>query len=212
MKNLIIVGAGNAARVVLQLAKDMNREKLRWNIKGFIADSGLDIKKLTNGDFDIIGTIEDWHPSDQEVFTCAIAEPKGREAVVMKLKARGAEFVNLIHPTAQISDYCEIGEGVIISPFTYVQANAKLGNFVYLMSGVAHDVKVQDYTTICGRCCITGNVQIGRRVFIASSATIIPEIKVGDDAFVCAGSVVNRDVIGGTKVFGNPARVISKPK
>lgn len=211
MMDLIIVGAGDAARVILQIAKDINKAKPLWNIKGFIGDYGLDIKKLTNGDFDIIGSIDDWQPKENEIFTCAIAEPKAREAVVKKLLTRGAKFVKLIHPTAQINDYCEIGEGVIMNPFTYVQANAKIGDFVYLMSGVAHDVTVDDYTTICGQCCITGSVQIGKRVLVGSSATIIPKVKIGDDAYIGVGSVVNCDVKTGNKVFGNPARVIQVP-
>lgn len=212
MKDLIIVGAGNAARVIMQIAKDINKIECCWNMKGFIADHGVDIEKLTNGDFKIIGSIEEWIPNDQEVFTCGIGDPKAREYVVNKLKSRGAKFVNLIHPTAQINDYCEIGEGIIMNPFTYVQANAKIGDFVYLMSGVAHDVIVDDYTTISGQCCITGNVQIGKRVLVASSVTIIPKVKIGEDAFIGAGSVVQSDVEAGDQVFGNPARIIKKAK
>lgn len=43
MKDLIIVGAGDTSREILQIAKDINRASPMWNIKGFIADEGLDI-------------------------------------------------------------------------------------------------------------------------------------------------------------------------
>ena len=54
MRDLIIVGAGSAARDYLQFVKDINKVSPTFNIKGFIADSGVDIKKLTNGEYDIL--------------------------------------------------------------------------------------------------------------------------------------------------------------
>ena len=38
MKNLVIVAAGGCGREVLQWAKDINRIKSRWKIKGFLDD------------------------------------------------------------------------------------------------------------------------------------------------------------------------------
>ncbi len=207
MKDLIIVGAGNAAREVLQIVKDINRERLTWNLKGFIADTGLDMNDLTKGDFNILGTIEEWFPEPNEEYTCAIADPFGRQLVVEKLLNRGAKFVNIIHPTARLDDYCELGEGVVMYPYSSVGSNAKLGNFVFLQSTtVAHDVSVGDFTTISSLCGILGRVKLGKRVFVGNHATIVPKVSIGDDAYIGAGSVVIRNVKAGTKVFGNPAR------
>lgn len=206
MKNLIIAGAGNAAREVLQIIKDINRENYIWNIAGFIADTGMDIKSLTNGDFEIIGTIDKWQPNENECFVCAIAEPAGREFVVNKLQARGAHFINLFHPSARLNDYCNIGDGVILYPGVHLGPNSKVDNFVFLQSGIAHDCEVGEFSTITGNCSLTGGVKVGKRVFIGSGAIIAPGKKIGDDAFVSLGSVVIRDVKAGNKVFGNPAR------
>jgi len=208
MKDLIIVGAGNAAREILQFAKDINNVEIQWNIKGFIADTGLDIKQLTNGDFDIIGTIENWEPNETEVFVCAIADPKGRETVVKKLKSRGAKFINLIHPTARISDYCKIGEGIILYPYSAIGVNVQVGNYAFIQTWIAHDMTVGDFSTVSAFCGISGGVQLGQRVFVGTHATIIPRIRVGDDAYIGAGSVVIRNVKSETKVFGNPAREV----
>ena len=51
-------------------------------------------------------------------------------------------------------------------------------------------------------------VAVGRNVWIGGHAIILPGVTIGDDAIVGAGSVVTRDVAQGTRVAGNPARLI----
>lgn len=206
MKDLIIVGAGNAAREVLQIAKDINRDKETWRIKGFIADHGLDIKELTNGEFDVLGTIEEWEPRGNEVFTCAIADPKGREYVVDKLTRKGAIFTQIIHPSVCIHDYSTIGTGVIFYWDVFIGVNVHVGNFSTLLSGVAHDCRIGAFSTVSRGARLTGGVVLGKRCFIGANATIVPGKIIGDDVYVGAGSVVIRNVKVGHKVFGNPAR------
>lgn len=51
-------------------------------------------------------------------------------------------------------------------------------------------------------------VTIGNNVWIGGSATLLPGVKIGDNAVIGAGSVVTHDVEPWTVVGGNPARVI----
>jgi acetyltransferase-like isoleucine patch superfamily enzyme len=51
-------------------------------------------------------------------------------------------------------------------------------------------------------------IAIERNVWIATGATIIGGVTVGENSVVAAGSVVTRDVPPNTLVGGNPARVI----
>jgi serine O-acetyltransferase len=50
---------------------------------------------------------------------------------------------------------------------------------------------------------------IGNRVFIGAHSVIVGNITVGDDAMICAGSVVMRSVPARGVVMGNPAKIIS---
>ncbi len=50
---------------------------------------------------------------------------------------------------------------------------------------------------------------IGNRVFIGAHSVIIGNITIGDDAMICAGSVVTRSVPARGVVMGNPAKIIS---
>lgn len=45
-------------------------------------------------------------------------------------------------------------------------------------------------------------------MFIGAGSRILPDVKIGPNAIVAAGSLVNKDVLPGTVVGGVPARVI----
>ncbi|OQX84594.1 MAG: hypothetical protein B6D63_04150 [Candidatus Latescibacteria bacterium 4484_7] len=82
-----------------------------------------------------------------------------------------------------------IGDNVTISPGVYI---------------FAHDASTKrflGYTRI-------GKVQIGDRVFIGSSAIILPGVIIGSDVVIGAGSVVTHDVPNGSVAVGNPAEVV----
>lgn len=206
MKNLIIVGAGGFGREVLQCVKRINRIKPIWNIKGFIDDNLKALEEI-ECDYQIIGTIKDWQPKDNEYFVCGIATPKVKEKVVKIMKSKGAVFETIISPRAYISDFVRIGEGTVITGFT-IGPNVVLGNFTSIMgSMIGQESIIGDYSTTTGYANVV-SATLGKRVFVGSHSVIMNGLNVGDDAFICVGSIVIRNVKAGTKVFGNPARKV----
>lgn len=206
MKDIIIVGAGSAARDVLQVLKEINKVEKKWNIKGFIADYGVDIKALTNDEYEIIGTIEDWQPNENEEFVCAVADPDIKRKLIGKLEKRGAKFAQVIHPNVEINDYCKIGKGVILYHDAILGPNCEVGDYVHTNSKIGHDCKIGDYSTVSIMCAVMGHVTMGQGVFVGGGATIIPGVTIGDHVYIGAGSVVIKDIEENKRVFGNPAR------
>lgn len=208
MQEIIIAGAGGFGRELLQWIKDINIIENKWIIKGFIDD---DLNSL-NGktcDYKVIGTIKEWMPSNNEVFALGIANPKTKEIVVNTLKAKGAKFADVIHPRAEVCDFSEHGEGIVMYPGASLNPNSKTGSFVTLLStGIPHDAVVEDYATISSFCGLTRGVHIGKRAYLADHVCILPGHNIGDDAYVGMGSVVVRNVGSGKRVFGNPAKTI----
>lgn len=208
MKELIIVGAGGFGRELLQWIKDINRIQRKWIIKGFIDDNSNALSGL-ECEYTVIGSILDWQPKSNEIFACAIANPSIKEKVVTLLKSKGALFESIIHPKAIIGEHNNIGEGLIAYPNSCITVNVNVGNFITLLcSGIGHDAVVGDYSTISSYCDITGGVKLGKRVFLGSHVTIVPDRNIGDDAYLGAGSVVVTHVKEKTKVFGNPAKKV----
>lgn len=98
---------------------------------------------------------------------------------------------------------CEIGDGLYIGHYgsIIVAPQARIGH----NSSLAQNVTIGIAQSSEGR----GAPTIGNRVFIGAHSVIVGAITVGDDAVVCAGSVVIKSVPARAVVMGNPARVIS---
>ena len=69
---------------------------------------------------------------------------------------------------------------------------------------IAHDAstkKFLGYTKI-------GKIEIEERCFIGDSVTILPNVKIGSNSIIGAGSVVTRTIPDNSVAAGNPAKVI----
>ena len=208
MKDIIIVGASGFGREVAQYLEDINASgnAPEWNILGYL-DDNLQALDGIEHTYKVIGRIKDHVPVEGAFYTCALAMPGTKEYVATLLEDRGAKFVTIIHPTARISAFAKIGHGCIITPNSNVNVDAEIGNFVaVLASGIGHDAKVGDYSTLSGHVCVNGHVTVGRSAYLGCGALIAPGKRIGDGATVGIGSVVISNVKPGVTVFGNPAK------
>lgn len=208
MTKIMIIGAGGYGREMLQWIKDINEVKPTWEIAGFL-DDNLKALDGIECDYPMLGRVADWQPADDEVFALAIGTPRAKEKIVGYMKARGAVFATVIHPTATLTQFSKYGEGLVMFPQSKLSVNSIVGNFVTILSsGIGHDVVIGDYTTVSGACSILRNAKIGRRVFLAANVAISNDIVIGDDAYIGLGSIVMKDVAAEQKTFCNPARVL----
>lgn len=208
MKKILIIGAGGMGRELLQWIKDINEKTPTWEILGFL-DDNLNALDGVETDAKVVGTIKDWQPKDDEEFALAFGSPELKRKIVGIMKAKGAKFATIIHPTALLSPFAHYGEGFIMFPYSKLSCNSTVGDFVTLLSTpIGHDNVIGDYTVISGGCNIVRNVKIGQDVFLAAGVCIAQDVIIGDGAYLGLGSVILKDVKPGAKMFGNPARVI----
>lgn len=207
--NLVIVSAGKFGREVLSWVNDAIGAGAPWRVKGFLDDRSHALEGK-GYDVPILGPVESYAPASDEVFIAAIGEPQPKRKYCTQLLARGARFANLIHPLARVGQNVQLGQGLIMPPFSSITCDAHVGSFVSfgLFSGTAHDTVIGDWCQLSGHCGINGNAILEEGVFLGSHAAILPRVKVGAWAFIGAGSVVIRNVKPRTKVFGNPAMQI----
>lgn len=111
-----------------------------------------------------------------------------------------------------------VGEKVKVEGAVWCENGKKveLGKAVYLGSECrfwdSGAVKVGSWAVIGPRAIIRAEkrrpVEIGERVWIGEGVEILPGTQVGDDAVICAGTVVNGEVPARGVVMGNPWRVV----
>ncbi len=211
MKHLVIIGAGELGREMYWHATMSKGYGTEFDIKGYLdGDFRPEAEKYKNLQEPLMGTEVTYTPDEDDVFICAFGNSNSRENVHNEMKRKGGQFINLINKTAIIQGNVNIGEGVLIGPYTVIGDNVTIGNHVMLNthSSIGHDAVIGDYTCIMSYVDVTGCCQIGKKVFLASGCRMTPSTKIGDGAYVGIGSVVLRKVKPGVKVFGNPARVV----
>lgn len=210
MRDLLIVGAGGFGREVLNWALAIPETQRDWQVAGFL-DSNPKALDGFSLPYRVIGDPLNYVPTGDEAFLCAIGEPEVKLRVCRGLKARGAKFVSLIHPTVVMGSGCVVSEGCVLCPGVILTTNVKLGEFVILnlYTIIGHDAVVGDGSTLNPHSAVTGWVKLGEGVLLGTHATILPRGVVGDYAVVGSGSVVLRKVRAHTSVMGVPAQQIA---
>jgi len=212
-KKLVIVGGGALGREVFLYAQDMLADQTSGNpfdgIAGFLDDStdAADQLRELGVEFDFLEPIDKHLPRKDCLYVLALGKSRDRRVARDRL-GEDLPWTNVIHPTAYLPSSVVLGRGVVLAPFTFVGANATLGDHVVLnvYASVGHD-------SLVGACCvlspyavINGNVELGDEVFMGTHATVIPGRKVGKGSSLSAGSVVFRDVNPNSFMMGNPAK------
>jgi sugar O-acyltransferase (sialic acid O-acetyltransferase NeuD family) len=206
---LILVGCGAFARELICWIEDAVDLGYGRTVTGFLDE---DPKALEKFSYPYkpkwISTIDDYIVEEGDELIMAISDPHAKSEIVQKLQNKGANFVSFIHPSALIARSAILGEGVIVCPRVRISADAKVGNFVTLngLSGVGHDVVIEQYTTVSSYVDLTGWVRIEQYVFLGTGARILPRVRIGANSKIGAGATVVRSVAENSIMYTYPAK------
>jgi len=117
------------------------------------------------------------------------------------------------------ADSSRIGSGAHVGPFsrlrpeTDIRAGARIGNFVEVKKSVVHEGAKAGHLSYIGDATIgaganigAGTItcnydgaakyetKIGARVFIGSDTALVAPVRIGDDAYIAAGSIITENV------------------
>ncbi|WP_233234742.1 acetyltransferase [Bordetella sp. LUAb4] len=206
-ERLILVGGGAFARELINWTQDAMDAAGKPGVAGFLDVSPNALDGFSYG-VPWLGDIDDYVPQEGDRFVMAIGDPVGKRTVARKLRAKGARFATIVHPTAIVARSAKLGEGVVVCPLSIVSADAQVGDLVAINShcGIGHDVRIGDFSTLSGFIDLTGWVQVGEAVFFGSGARVLPKTKIGDEARIGAGAIIMRAVPAGVTMYAPPAK------
>ena len=141
-----------------------------------------------------------------------IGDNYARDKKFRYVRDRGLEVVNVIHPSAHISRFVKLGQGITIlagatiNPGTVIEDNV----CVNTSASVDHDNHLEKNCHILPNSTLTGTVRVGQFASIGSGAVVAPNLTIGKHSYVAAGAVVVKNVPEGVIVAGVPATEISQ--
>lgn len=152
-----------------------------------------------------------YNPQNMKIII-AVGEPMLRKKLYDRVKEKGYILTNVIHEDTDISEYANVGEGLIAFKGVIIGADAKLGENILLEPYVVmgHDVCVKRHTVLSCQVLVGGHAQIGEAVYIALASAIKDRVQIGNETIIGVGSRVVKDLPENIIAVGYPARVVKK--
>jgi sugar O-acyltransferase (sialic acid O-acetyltransferase NeuD family) len=121
-----------------------------------------------------------------------------------EIKALGYTPASYISSRTSVWRNAQVAEHVFIFEDNVIQPYAKVGNNVILWTGtmIGHHSVVHDHVFMSLHVAVAGIVEIGAYGFYGVNATIINEVKIGEDCLIGAGALVTKDVPPNTLIKG----------
>jgi acetyltransferase-like isoleucine patch superfamily enzyme len=108
----------------------------------------------------------------------------------------------VVHHKCTLEGRLRIGNGVKIMAHVYLPSTTAIGNMVFIGPGTTF---LNDKYPMRRAAPVSGP-QISDHVSIGGGVTICPEVSIGRNCIIGAGSVVTKNVPTNTLAYGNPAR------
>jgi sugar O-acyltransferase (sialic acid O-acetyltransferase NeuD family) len=211
-KKVVIIGAGGFGREVLDVIYACNETKGdAFDPLGFVVDSQYGTSGTIVNGLPILGGFEWLEKNRHSVFvSCGVGSPQHRYHLIKRAREIGCQFFSVVHPSAIVTNWVQIGVGVVITAGCILTNQIKIGNHVHinLASTIGHDVVVDDFSTLAPGVHISGNVTIAEGAYIGTGANILEKITVGEWSIIGAGSTIVKEVLANTTVVGVPGKEI----
>lgn len=211
-KKILIIGAGGHSKVV---ADSINKNE--FQIVGMLDKDDSLAGKYVN-DIPVIGSdnmAAKYYMDGIHYAVIGIGHLGNyhlRNNLFNKLKNIGFHMINVIHPSAVISESVMFGEGNVILPNVTINSGARLtdNNIINTCAIVEHDVEIGSNVHMGPGTIICGMSRVADNTFVGAGSTVIQGITIGENVIIGAGSTVIHSIKGSTIACGTPAKIIKR--
>lgn len=146
------------------------------------------------------------------IVVLAIGDNASRERQWVKLRETIplSRFPEIVHPTASVSSFAEVGPGTVIMQGAIVCSRARIGVGCLLNSSsvLEHECVLGDFASLAPGTVTGGRVTVGKRSALALGTVVKQGVNIGRDTVIGAASYVHTDIGSQVVAYGTPARVI----
>lgn len=158
--------------------------------------------------FEMDSDFTEW--ASERDYILGIGDNRIRQKAGNFICSKQKQILNVIHPSASISETRKMGMGNFISKNASINSLVTLDDFCIINTGaiIEHECSIGKSVHIAPGAVLAGNVTIGEFSFIGANAVIKQGVSVGKNVIVGAGTVVLKDIPDDQKVVGNPGRIL----
>lgn len=126
----------------------------------------------------------------------AIGDNRTRRQLTEAALAVGASLCTIVHPSAVVSRFAQIGDGCWIGPCAIIGPDVTIEGGVIVGPGavVDHDCRVASHAFIGANATLAGGVSVGEMVRIGPGATVPTGLTLGTRAVIAPGVNVLHDL------------------
>ncbi|MBU0969607.1 MAG: NeuD/PglB/VioB family sugar acetyltransferase [Proteobacteria bacterium] len=191
-RDIILIGGGGHCRSCIDVI-DSGQE---FKVVGIVEQSGSNKAKSILG-YPVLGYDNDLEAL-KNIYDCALitvgqmGSSRTRQEIFNLVKKLGFVLPVIVSSLAHVSQHASIGEGSIVMHRAIVNAGARIGHNCILNTQclVEHDVTIGDHTHVSTAAVVNGGAVIGSGSFVGSNTTIVQGIRLPDNHFYKAGSLI----------------------
>jgi len=198
MRDLLILGNGTHNLEMAEMVERVNQVRPTWNLLGFVSADGRGVGEVRNG-YPVVGGPEVIHHHYDALLVPEFGYP--REGTPRE------RLVSLVDPSSFVSRSATIGAGCAIYPNCFVGANARIGDYVFVLSGcvINHDDVLEEGVTLASGVMLAGEIHVEADCYLGQSCTVRQKLRIGRGSMIGMGAVVIADVEPDSVMVGNPA-------
>ncbi|MFT4033853.1 MAG: acetyltransferase [Siphonobacter sp.] len=207
---VIIVGSSGHARVIIDIF-----EKMGVQIIGLL-DRFRSLGEQTAGypilstNYDELQSLSEQYPTAKYFVAIGDNWIRQKEIDLLISYLPGIEFIQAIHPSAQLASDVKLGKGVAVMAGAIVNANTIVEDFAIIntKASLDHDCFLGKAASLAPGVTTGGKVSIGNYAVVAMGAVLKHGITVGEHALIGTGAVVLTDCPEKSIMYGCPAKWI----
>ena len=213
-RKIVIFGGSGHAKVIVDIIESNNNFELIGFIDNLIPQETIILNYRVIGDESLLPKLMNKYKFNKGVVGIGDNFVRSKVVDVIKQIAPDFQFINCIHHSAKLSNYCKFGVGNVVMPGVSINASTIISDHCILNtnSSIDHDSRMESFSCLAPNSAVGGNCSIGQFSYVGIGASIFHGVSIEENCLVGGGSVLSNNAMSDSIYYGIPAKRISDRK